>query len=346
MLRAITAPRVAGLVIIVAFAALVAGACEDALRTPVAPPAGPPPAGQLSTITVSPNPATLAPGTSQTFTAMGTDNDGMAIAITPAPVVWTVVANGGVIDAATGTFDAGATLDTFPSTIRACASNGIVCGFATVIVDSVPAAGFPILGKAGPYGILAGASVTCAGPPGTINADVGISPGSTLNGFGAGLCQITGATELATPIADSAQLALTNAYNTLVGLACGTTIVADLGGTMITPGVYCGSSSVGITGTLTLNGAGNPNAVFVIRSGSTLTTGTNAVIALTNGTQAKNVYFAVGSSATLGSGTTFRGNIVAFTTITLNGSVAMTGRALARNGSVSLAAIGNTITLP
>jgi hypothetical protein len=101
-----------------------------------------------------------------------------------------------------------------------------------------------------------------------------------------------------------------------------------------------------VTGTLTLNGGGNANAQFVIRSGSTLTTGSNAAIALSNGTQAKNVYFVVGSSATLGTGTTFRGNIVAFTTITLNGTVTMIGRALARNGSVSLAATGNTITLP
>jgi Ice-binding-like len=340
MVRAITASRVAGLLVIVAVGALVASACEDALKQTA------PPAGQLSAITVTPNPTTVAPLGSQQFVATGTDNTGATIAITPAPVAWSVVANGGTISSSTGMFAAGATLATFPSTVRACDSSGIICGFATVTVDSVPAAGFPILGKAAPYGILAGASVTCAGPPGTINADVGISPGSTLNGFGGGLCQITGATELATVIADSAQLALTTAYNTLVGLACGTTIVADLGGTVITPGVYCGASSVGVTGQLTLNGGGNANAQFVIRSGSTLTTGTNATILLTNGTQAKNVYFAVGSSATLGTGTTFRGNIVAFTTITLNGTVSMTGRALARNGSVSLAATGNTISLP
>jgi hypothetical protein len=243
-------------------------------------------------------------------------------------------------------FTAGATSATFNNTIRACNSTGELCGFATVIVDTVPAAGFPILGRAAPFGILAGASVTCASPPGTINAGVGISPGSTLTGFGAGLCTITGTTQLATPTADSAQLDLTAAFNVLAAQACNTTIVADLGGTTITPGVYCGSSSVAVTGTLTLNGGGNPNARFVIRAGSTLTTGTNASIALTNGTQAKNVYFWVGSSATLGTGTTFRGNIVALTTITLNGTVAMTGRALARNGSVSLAATGNTISLP
>ena len=175
---------------------------------------------------------------------------------------------------------------------------------------------------------------------------MGISPGSTITGFGAGLCTITGAQHLGDATSLQAQNDLTAAYNALVGLTCTTTIVADLGGTTITPGVYCGASSVGVTGTLTLNGGGNANALFVIKAGSTLTTGTSANIALTNGTQAKNVYFQVGSSATLGTGTTFRGNIVAFTSITLAGSATMIGRALARNGSVSLAATGNTITLP
>jgi hypothetical protein len=215
-----------------------------------------------------------------------------------------------------------------------------------VIVDSLPSVGFSILGSAATYGILAGASVTCAGPPGTINADVGISPGSTLNGFGPGLCTITGAQHLGDAFSLQAQNDLLGAYNVLVGLACTTTIVADLGGTTLTPGVYCGSSSVGVTGTLTLNGQGNANARFVIRAGSTLTTGTAAVIALTNGTQAKNVYFAVGTSATLGTSTIFRGNIIAATSITLAGSATMFGRALAQGGSVSLSATGNTITLP
>ena len=84
--------------------------------------------------------------------------------------------------------------------------------------------------------------------------------------------------------------------------------------------MYCGSSSVAVTGTLTLDGQGNANALFVIKAGSTLTTGTGANIALTNGTQAKNVWWQVSSSATLGTGTTFRGNIIALTTITLAGT--------------------------
>ena len=326
----------ARLLVIVPFAALVAAACEHN--------EGPPGAGQLLAIAVTPNPATVPPNSNQQFTAVGTDATGAVVAV--APVTWTVVASGGTIVGASGLFTAGVPLNTFANTVRACNSSGTTCGFATVIVDSLPSVGFALLGRAAPYGILAGASVTCAGPPGTINASVGISPGSTLTGFGAGLCTITGTTDLGTPPADSAQLDLTTAYLALEGLPCNTTIVADLGGTTITPGVYCGSSTVGVTGTLTLNGLGNPNARFVIKAGSTLTTASGASIALVNGTQGKNVYFQVGSSATLGIGTTFRGTIVALTSITLNGTVAMTGRALARNGSVSLAATGNTISLP
>jgi len=327
--------HMARLLVIVPFAAALAAACEHT--------EGPPVAGQLLAITVTPNPVTLPPSSPQQFAAAGTDVTGAVVSITP--VTWSVVASGGTINSSSGLFTAGATLATFPSTVRACNSDGDTCGFATVIVTNTAPVG-PTLGTAATYGILAGASVTCAGPPGTINADVGISPGSTLTGFGAGLCTITGATHLGDAIALTAQNDLTSAYNALVALNCTSTIVADLGGTTITPGVYCGASSVGVTGTLTLDGGGNANALFVIKAGSTLTTGTNAIIALTNGAQAKNVYFQVGSSATLGTGTTFRGNIVALTTITLNGTATMIGRALARNGSVSLAATGNTISLP
>jgi hypothetical protein len=100
-----------------------------------------------------------------------------------------------------------------------------------------------------------------------------------------------------------------------------------------------------VTGTVTLDGQGDANARFVFQMGSTLTTGTTANIALIGGAQARNVWWQVGSSATLGTGTTFRGNILALTTITLVDNATMLGRALARNGAVSLGT-NNTITLP
>jgi hypothetical protein len=184
--------------------------------------------------------------------------------------------------------------------------------------------------------------VTCV-TGGTINADVGVSPGSTTTGFPP--CTITGATHLADATAATAQGDLTTAYDALVAMACGTTISADLGGTTLAPGVYCSASSVGVTGTVTLDGQGNTNAVFVIQAGSTLTTGSTANIALINSAQAKNVWWQVGSSATLGTGTTFRGNILALTSISLVNNATMLGRALARTGAVSLGT-NNTITLP
>lgn len=324
----------ARLAVITAFAGLLAAACETNLG-----PKGPPPPGQLAAIAVTPNPANLVPSSSQQFVAHGSDNNGAVIVFVP---TWSIVASGGSINIASGMFAAGATLGTFNSTVRACNALGSICGFATVIVANTPPVG-PPLGKASTYGILAGSTVTCAGAPGTINADVGVFPGSTTTGFPP--CTITGVTHLADATSDSAQQALTAAYNQLAGMACGTTITADMGGTTIPAGVYCSTSSIGVTGTLTLNGGGDPNALFVIQAASTLTTGTTANIALINGAQAKNVWFQVGSSATLGTGTTFRGNIVALTSITLVDNATMLGRALARNGAVSLGT-NNSITLP
>jgi hypothetical protein len=157
---------------------------------------------------------------------------------------------------------------------------------------------------------------------------------------------ITGSTELATAASAQAQLDLTTAYDALVALPCNTVVTpADLGGRTLAPGVYCAASSMAVTGTVTLDGQGDANARFVFQMGSTLTTGTGANIALIGGAQAQNVWWQVGSSATLGTGTTFRGSILALQTITLNDNATMLGRALARNGAVSLGT-NNTITLP
>lgn len=207
----------------------------------------------------------------------------------------------------------------------------------------------PSLGTAATYGILAGASVTCASSatfPSTINADVGISPGSTLTGFPP--CIITGSTNLGNGAALTAQSYALAAYNDLVNRPCGTVVgTADMGGTTKTAGVYCSGSTLGVTGTLTLDGGGNSNATFVFQAGSALTTGgANPNIKLINGAQAKNVWWQIGSSATIGTNNRFLGNIVAFTSITLSGADTLIGRALALNGSVVLSANSDVITLP
>jgi hypothetical protein len=296
--------------------------------------------GPVVTITVTPNPATLQINTTQQFTAVGRDAAGNVVAITP---VWSVTNGGGTINSSTGLFTAGGVAGTFPSTVRA--TSGTVFGTATVNVTTTPPPPPPApivdLATAAPFGILAGSTVTCV-TGGTVNAEIGISPGSALVGFGP--CT-SGTTHLADAVAAQAQLDLTAAYNTLAGLPCGTVVgTANIGGTTRATGVYCSASSMLITGDLTLDGGGDPNATFVFQAGSTLTTSGNIV--LINGAQARNVYFQVGSSATLGVGpSTFRGNILAFTSITLNDDVTLIGRALARNAAVTLGN-RNTITLP
>lgn len=300
-------------------------------------------AGPLATIVVTPNPATMATGAQQLFTAVGRDAAGNQIL--PFNPVWSVVNGGGTVPAgATGstvTFTAGAIPGTFSSTVEA--RSGTIFDRATVnVTSSSPPAPIVNLGTASTYGILAGSTVTCASAPGTVNADVGISPGSALTGFPP--CTISGTRHLADAQAATAQNDLTTAYNTLAGLPCGTVIgTANIGGTTRAAGVYCSASSILVTGDLTLDGGGNLNSTFVFQAGSTLT-GTGNII-LINGAQAKNVYWQVGSSATIGITSQWKGNILALTSITLNDNVTLIGRALARNGAVTLGT-GDTITLP
>ena len=293
-------------------------------------------AGALFAIMVTPNPDTLAVNTTQQFTAVGTDAGGNVVPI-PAPLVWSVVNGGGSIVSNTGLFTAGATTGSFPNTVKA--TSGTVSGTATVVVIPTPAAP---LASASPFGILAGSTITCV-TGGTINADIGLSPGSAVV-LGTPPCVVTGTQHITDAVAAQAQLDLTTAYNALVALPCGTVIgTADIGATTKTAGVYCSGSTIGVTGALTLDGGGDPNATFVFQAGSALT-GVGSIV-LINGAQAKNVWWQVGSSATIGVGSAWKGNILAFSSITLNDNVTLIGRALARNGAVTLGT-GDTITLP
>ena len=207
--------------------------------------------------------------------------------------------------------------------------------------DSSTGPDVPSLGTTSTYGILAGTAISCV-TGATVGGDIGLSPGgaSSITGFPTP-CTRTGATHAADAAAAAAQLDLTTAYNGLKGLACGTTISADLGGTTLAPGVYCSGSGINLTGALTLSGSGT----YVFQAGSALTVATSGSVVLANGAQANNVYWQVGSSAALGSGSAMKGNIVALTSITLGTTANLVGRALARNGAVSLAGT-NTITLP
>jgi hypothetical protein len=296
----------------------------------------------IATITVTPNPATVQVNGVQQFVAVARDAAGVVVPFTP---VWSVTNGGGTINSATGLLTAGAVAGTFTNTVRA--TSGSIFGTATLIVTSTPPAPAPTpivdLGAAAPNGIMAGTTITCI-TGGIINADIAISPGSTVTGFGP--CVVTGTQHLADALAAQAQNDLTAAYNTLMGLPCppaNNVGTANIGGTTKAAGVYCSPSSMQITGPLTLDGGGDANAVFVFQAGSAITTAGNVV--LINGAQAKNVYFVAGSSVTLGVGSAWQGNVIALSSITLNNNVTLNGRALARNGAVTLG-VGNIITLP
>jgi hypothetical protein len=191
------------------------------------------------------------------------------------------------------------------------------------------------LGNAAPFAVLAGSTVTNTGPT-VITGNLGVSPGAAITGFPPGL--VIGTIHSADAVAAQAQSSLTTAYNFAASEPPNAILTGqDLGGLTLTPGVYFFADSAQLTGTLTLNALGNPNAVFIFQIGSTLTTASNSSVVFTNGGRGYNTFWQVGSSATLGTATSFTGNILALTSITLNtGANINCGRALARNGAVTL----------
>jgi hypothetical protein len=209
-----------------------------------------------------------------------------------------------------------------------------------VLAGAAVAAQPPVgLGTADSFAVLAGQTVTNVGPL-AITGDVGVAPGSAV----AGLVAVSGTIHAADAVSRRAQSDLTGAYNDAAGRTPPALVTADLGGLTLAAGVYRSASSLGLTGALTLDAQGDPNAVFVFQAGSTLTTASASRVNLVNGAQACNVFWQVGSSATLGTASVFVGNILALTSISLNDGVTVQGRALARNGAVTL--INDTITAP
>ena len=191
------------------------------------------------------------------------------------------------------------------------------------------------------FGVLAGSTVTNSGPT-IVLGNLGVSPGAAITGFPPGVA--TGAIHAADGLAGTAQTQLTTAYNAAAAAITTATVAGDLGGLTFTPGVYTSTSSLGLTGTVTLNALGNPNAQFIFQVASALTTAVSSTVVLINGAQASNVYWQVGSSATLGTSSVFSGNILAFSSISLGTSAILNGRALARNGAVTL--LSNAINTP
>jgi hypothetical protein len=203
---------------------------------------------------------------------------------------------------------------------------------------AVPAAAFasPVgLGTSAPFVVLGGSAVTNTGPS-VLNGDLGVAPGTSLVGF-ALPAVVNGATHNNDAVAAGAQNDLTTAYNVAAGQPVTSDLTGqDLGGLTLTAGAYRYATSAQLTGQLTLDAQGDPNAQFVFEIGSTLTTASASSVRMINGASPCNVFWQVGSSATLGTTTALAGNVLALTSITLNHAATVQGRVLARNGAVTL----------
>lgn len=197
------------------------------------------------------------------------------------------------------------------------------------------------LGAASSLAILAGSAISNTGAT-TVTGDMGLSPGSSVGGFPPGV--LVGTLHINDAIATQAKLDLTAAYNDAAGRTATdiVTLSGNLGGLTLTPGLYKSTSSLAVSsGDLTFDAMGNSNAVFIIQIASTLTTTSGRKVILSGGALASNIFWQVGSSATFGTTSVFKGTVMAMQSITFNTGAKLDGRALARTGAVVMA--GNAI---
>ena len=215
-----------------------------------------------------------------------------------------------------------------------------IVGSLVALGTSAAAATSPVgLGTADSFAVLAGTGITNTGPT-TITGDIGTFPTTSITGLTS--LTLLGTNHAGDSVTQAAKTDLTTAYTTAAGEGPTTAIAADLVGQTLKPGVYNSVSAVGLSGVLTLDAAGDPNAVWVFQAGSTLITASGSRVVMLNGAQSCNVYWQVGSSATLGTNSRFTGTILALTDISLQTGATVDGRALARNGAVTMDT--NTIT--
>ena len=214
-------------------------------------------------------------------------------------------------------------------------SNPVIIPIQTTAKTSV------VLGSTATLAVLAGASITSTGAT-TVTGDMGLSPGSSIGGFPPGI--LNGTQHINNAASDQAKLDLTTAYNDLAGRTSTdiVTLSGNIGGLTLTPGLYKSTSSLAISsGDLTFDAKGNADAIFIIQIATTLTTTSGRKVILSGGALASNIFWQVGSSATFGTTSVFKGTVLAMQSITLNTGASVDGKVLARTGSITMAA--NTI---
>lgn len=203
--------------------------------------------------------------------------------------------------------------------------------FTTAQCEQVPV----VLGAAGDFAVLAGSTITSTGAS-SLTGDLGVSPGTAVTGFPPGI--VVGAKHAGDPTSALGMAALTTAYNSAKGRTlCPVTVSGNLGGKTLAPGLYKSTTSLAVSsGDLTLDAQGDGAAIFIFQMASTLTTTAGRRIILSNGAKAANVFWQVGTSATIGTTSVFQGTIMADQAITLNTGAQLNGRALARIAAINL----------
>jgi hypothetical protein len=359
--------------------AVVMAGCGDSDKGAPAGPLSTPGVGSVTpptgSVVLCPNPVVITatfskamdPATINTSTFTLADSTGASVAGTPS------LDSTGLVATFTPT-NALAVKTTYTATITTGArdtfGNTLATDFTWTFTTPVACVGAVSLGAACGYGILAGQTVTVTATATThVTGDVGLSPGSSMTGWAiapintfVGTGTNTGGTGLVTGVihitdpppaapntAAAAQTALTAAYIDLAGRTAPapTTITpTDIGGRTLAPGIWKSASIVGITGTVTLDGGGDQNAVWIFQVGSFLTANTGSVVKLQNGASAHNIFWTVGTGATLGTTAVFNGSILSNSgSITLGTGAVLNGRALQSTpGSVTLDK--NTVTVP
>lgn len=314
--------------------------------------------------------AIAPPGTGTvlvTVTASGGSSNGVAYTYAAAPTLTSIAPSsgpevGGTTVVLTGTGLTGATAVNFGATpaasfivnsdtqITAVSPDGTgtiqvtvttVGGVSNGISYTYVSGLAPVdLGTAASFAVLGATTVTNTGAT-AISGNLGVSPGTAVTGFPPGTVT-GGAIHAGDAIAAQAHTDLQTAYTDAVGRTPTASVTTDLAGQTLTSGVYNATAGISLNGTVTLDGQGNPNAVFIFQAASTLITGANSVVSLINGATANNVFWQVGSSATLGANTNFAGNILVFTSVTVTTGTTANANILALNGAITLDT--NTIT--